>query len=76
MLLFLDEARSPDIRQGELASFLKENGRRFGLEIPGVPLRFRIRGPVRSSTWMNTASHREDIPIIITSKVFFQLVCL
>jgi hypothetical protein len=29
--------------------------------IKGVPLRFRIRGPVPSSTWINTASHTEDI---------------
>jgi hypothetical protein len=30
--------------------------------IQGVPLRVGIRGPVRPRTWMNTASHREDIP--------------
>jgi hypothetical protein len=47
-----------------------------GWDISGVPLRFSIREPVRSSTWMNTASHREDIPNNYHWKVFFQLVCV
>jgi hypothetical protein len=35
---------------------------KFFYEVQGVPLRFSIRGHVRLSTWMNAASHREDIP--------------
>jgi hypothetical protein len=35
---------------------------RFGFQCMGLLLRFDIRKPLRSSTWMNTASNREDIP--------------
>jgi hypothetical protein len=52
-----------------------EDSRRYK-NISGVQLGFSIRRPVPSSTWMNSASHREDIPNNYHLKVFFQLVCV
>jgi hypothetical protein len=54
-------AYAPKLRRGQLC---------------GVPLRFGIKGPVRSSTWMNTASHRKDVPHNYHIKVFSTGLCI
>jgi hypothetical protein len=41
--------------------------------IEGSPLRFSVKGCVWSSTWMNTASHKQDIPSNYHLKSFFNL---